>query len=150
MVFFERLESLRLKRELSRNKLCSELGVGKNSIANWEQRGNIPDGEVLTRIATLFEVTTDYLLGRTDDPHIVIYPADPDKVREHEEEMRQNREAFYSKLESEIDRAAAKRRPPEPANVSVANLIDLVQDLSEDEASKVAEYAQLLKRVRNQ
>lgn len=63
----ERLRSLRRSRELSQVQLARGLGVGKQSISNWENDNIMPSVEMLERMASFFEVTTDYLLGREED-----------------------------------------------------------------------------------
>lgn len=65
-MFVERLKKLLSEREITKNKLLTDLQLGKNSFVNWESRGTIPSGEVLTKIAEYFGVTVDYLLGNTD------------------------------------------------------------------------------------
>ena len=45
--------------------MLTDLHLGKNSFINWESRGTVPSGEVVTKIADYFDVTVDYLL--TDD-----------------------------------------------------------------------------------
>ena len=42
-------------------------GTGKQSISNWENDNIMPSVEMLERMASFFEVTTDYLLGREED-----------------------------------------------------------------------------------
>ena len=69
MSFVERLDLLIAEKGISRHKFCSKMGIGKNSVASWEIRGNTPDGEVLKKIANYFDVTVDYLLCRTDNPN---------------------------------------------------------------------------------
>lgn len=51
------------KKGISKNKLLLDLGLNKNSFVNWEKRGTSPSGETLSKIASYFNVTTDYLLG---------------------------------------------------------------------------------------
>ena len=63
----ERLRSLRRSRELSQVQLARGLGVGTQSISNWENDNIMPSVEMLERMASFFEVTTDYLLGREED-----------------------------------------------------------------------------------
>ena len=63
----ERLMCLRRSRELSQVQLARGLGVGKQSISNWENDNIMPSVEMLERMASFFEVTTDYLLGREED-----------------------------------------------------------------------------------
>lgn len=54
------------KKDISKNKLLTDLGINKNAFVNWEQHGNIPSGDIVAKIADYFGVTTDYLLGRTE------------------------------------------------------------------------------------
>ena len=44
--------------------MLTDLKLGKNSFVNWENRGTIPGGNTLNKIAEYFEVSTDYLLGK--------------------------------------------------------------------------------------
>ena len=67
LLIAERLRRLRRSRELSQVQLARGLGVGKQSISNWENDNIMPSVEMLERMASFFEVTTDYLLGREED-----------------------------------------------------------------------------------
>jgi len=67
-VFADRLRELRSISGISRKELAQGIGIAESTIANYENNLRLPDYEVLTRIADFFDVTTDYLLGRTDDP----------------------------------------------------------------------------------
>jgi transcriptional regulator with XRE-family HTH domain len=49
-------------------ELASTLGVGKTTISNYETEYSTPDIETLNKLAQHFNVSIDYLLGRTDDP----------------------------------------------------------------------------------
>ena len=80
MEFINTLQSLLDEKSVSRNKFCADIGINKNAVANWEKRGNTPDGEVIDRIATYFNVTADYLLGRTLHPDVELIPADSSKA----------------------------------------------------------------------
>lgn len=63
MSFSERLLNLMKEKKISKNKLAIDLNINKSSVYYWEQRGNIPDGDVLNALASYFNVSTDYLLG---------------------------------------------------------------------------------------
>lgn len=65
--FSKRLESLLDERGLRKADLAKHLKVERSTITRYAQ-GRVPDAETLDRIARLFSVSTDYLLGRTDDP----------------------------------------------------------------------------------
>lgn len=65
---FDRVKELSQKRGISLSKLEETLGLGKNSI--YALKRNQPSAERLQEIADYFNVSTDYLLGRTDNPNI--------------------------------------------------------------------------------
>ena len=63
----ERLTNLREEHGWSKTHTASKLGVkAMSTYANWEYGNREPDAEMLTKIADLYEVTVDYLLGRSD------------------------------------------------------------------------------------
>ncbi|EAF4220029.1 XRE family transcriptional regulator [Listeria monocytogenes] len=68
MTAFDRVKELCKKRGIPVSKLESDVGFGKNSIYSWKQ--NNPSSDKLQKIADYFNVSTDYLLGRTDNPQI--------------------------------------------------------------------------------
>lgn len=67
-MFLQKINSLIKQNNITRNKLLTDLKLGKNSFVNWEQRGTIPNGETLSQIANYFGVSVDYLLGRDAAP----------------------------------------------------------------------------------
>ena len=66
MTFQDRLIALLQEKSITKSKLLRDLGMNKGSILNWTQRGTVPSGDILERIAAYFSVSTDYLLGATD------------------------------------------------------------------------------------
>lgn len=70
MTFMEKVDNLIEKRGMTRNSLAKEIdGLNHNSFNAWSTRGTVPSGEIIARIAQYFNVTTDYLLGRTNNPN---------------------------------------------------------------------------------
>ena len=68
IVFWERLEELRKEKEISTvYKLSQEILIHKNNIAQWYKIKCLPLIDDLLIIAKYFNVSVDYLLGRTDD-----------------------------------------------------------------------------------
>ena len=67
--FFFFLRMLRKSRKVSQTRLAKVLGYGYTAIANYESGRNEPSLGDLRRIADFFDVSTDYLLGRTDDQY---------------------------------------------------------------------------------
>lgn len=68
MTIGKRLKQLRESSQLSRKELADKLDVSHWAIAKYETDERYPDHDTITRLSVIFGVTTDYLLGRTDDP----------------------------------------------------------------------------------
>jgi transcriptional regulator with XRE-family HTH domain len=68
-IFQERLKTARDGlRKWSQSELAARAGLPPSSIAHFETGSRKPSFDTLRRLANALEVTTDYLLGRTDDP----------------------------------------------------------------------------------
>ncbi|HEO6300410.1 TPA: helix-turn-helix transcriptional regulator [Streptococcus agalactiae] len=65
---FEKVKELAKKHGISLNTLEDNLGYGRNSL--YSLKNKKPNAERLQEIADYFNVSTDYLLGRTDNPKI--------------------------------------------------------------------------------
>ena len=66
MNFGERLRGLREKQNLSREKMAKMLGLSYWALSKYETGEREPDFGTLRHLADYFEVSADYLLGRTD------------------------------------------------------------------------------------
>lgn len=64
--FASRLKQLRLNKNLRQKQVANLIGVNKSAISTYENNTRQPSFEILVRLATLYRVSTDYLLGRTD------------------------------------------------------------------------------------
>lgn len=68
MSFTERIETLINKNGITKSQMLKDLKLGVGTFATWEKRGTIPSGEIISKIADYFDVSTDYLLGRDETP----------------------------------------------------------------------------------
>ena len=66
--FAARLKQLRLDNGLSMNALARELNVSKTFVSYIESAKRATPIEKLVEIADYFNVSLDYLVGRSDDP----------------------------------------------------------------------------------
>ena len=66
--FGERLASLRNSRAVSQQALADVLGVGKSAVSMMESGNRAASADVLIALADYFDVSLDYLCGRSDDP----------------------------------------------------------------------------------
>lgn len=65
---FMRLGELRKNRGISQLKMSFDLNVNQNTISRYETGEREASYEMLIKIADYFDVSIDYLLGRTDNP----------------------------------------------------------------------------------
>ncbi|WLR54318.1 helix-turn-helix transcriptional regulator [Mesobacillus subterraneus] len=72
MGFPERLRKLRKDNRLTQEELGSKINVTKVSISGYENGNRTPDTDTLQKIADLFDVSTDYLLGRSDTTNVSV------------------------------------------------------------------------------
>lgn len=61
-----RLKELRSEMGLSQASVAERLGITQQAYANYEREVRQPDLEMLLKISTLFNVSVDYLLGKTN------------------------------------------------------------------------------------
>lgn len=65
---YEKIKELADKRGISLTKLEEDLGYSRNTI--YKLKSQKPNAERISEIADYFHVSTDYLLGRTNNPSI--------------------------------------------------------------------------------
>lgn len=61
------LKDLRREKAISQAKLAEILGLTQDSVSLWEKGKSIPATQYIIKLADFFGVSTDYLLGRSDD-----------------------------------------------------------------------------------
>ncbi len=64
--FSTRLRELRLNKGLRQEQVAKLIGVNKCAISTYENDTRQPSFEILVRLANLYRVSTDYLLGQTN------------------------------------------------------------------------------------
>lgn len=67
-LFCQRLRSLRQNRGLTVEQLGKEFDVSKQTVSRWELGDRLPPLDVATSLADYFDVSLDYLAGRSDKP----------------------------------------------------------------------------------
>ena len=68
----QRILELRTALGWSQVELAKRLSVAKQTVSNWENENIQPSIEMLVRLAKLFNVSTDYLLGLDTIPRLSI------------------------------------------------------------------------------
>lgn len=94
------LERLRNKKGWSKVEVSRRLGMKASSTySNWEYGNREPDLESLQKIADLYNVTLDYLLGKDDNSDLLAAHIDDDVTEEEMIEI----EKFIKYLKSQRD-----------------------------------------------
>ena len=65
--FVERIKELRLEEGLSQAQLAKATGLSQSAIGAWEVGKNVINANAIITLAKYFGVTTDYLLGVSDN-----------------------------------------------------------------------------------
>jgi len=61
------VKALRKARKMTQRQMAEILGITERSYQRYEAERN-PNNETLIKLADFFDVSTDYLLGRSDNP----------------------------------------------------------------------------------
>lgn len=64
----DKLKKLRQGKKLTQTEFADKIGISRGTYAHYEINKRHPDYQTLIKIAKFFDVSTDYLLGVTDNP----------------------------------------------------------------------------------
>lgn len=68
MILNERLKNLRIKNGVTQKAIAEGIGVTSVSVQRFEYGTAKPKLDTVIKLADFFNVSTDYLLGRSDNP----------------------------------------------------------------------------------
>lgn len=66
----EKLKSLRIEKKLTQKQVADRIGLAISAVSSYESGNRYPSYDVLIKLAYIFHVSTDYLLGITDKRNI--------------------------------------------------------------------------------
>ena len=66
----EKLKSLRIEKKLTQKQVADRIGLAISAVSSYESGTRYPSYDVLVKLARIFHVSTDYLLGMTDKRNI--------------------------------------------------------------------------------
>ena len=81
----KRLRELRKSVNLSQSKMAEALGINQSSLNRYEHDQQIISDEALMKYADYFDVSLDYICGRTDKPEGKLFTARPNISGDNEE-----------------------------------------------------------------
>lgn len=83
----QRLKESRKNRKLTQDELALKVNTTKSTISNYENGHSTPSNDMLVLLSNALQITTDYLLGRSDNPTLTeddefrAFANDPDMER---------------------------------------------------------------------
>lgn len=77
IIVAQRLRSLRESMKISQVKMAEHVGMKQSSINRYESGEASPSFETLLKYADYFDVSLDYIFGRTDYPQGILYEHRP-------------------------------------------------------------------------
>lgn len=123
--FKNRLKELRQKNQMTMKELGEKLGYSESTISMYESGKRQPKtSNDYIRIADFFEVTVDYLLGRTDNPNAFIQILDYNNKN----------------YEFELDKLVL------PNGLTYEEMVEAIKDLKEKNA-KLEEREKIIKEA---
>lgn len=128
----QRLVNLRTKRGLTQEQLAKMLNMSRSTYAQYEVNRRTPDAETLTMLANFFNVTTDYLFGRTDIPNPDIpnekikaaITDDPDLL------------AFWEELSQREDLQLMFKQVRDLTPNSIKKIVRIIKAIEDEEANE--------------
>lgn len=99
MNYGKRIATLRDKQGWTQEELSRRLGISRAALSHYEKNRREPDFETLTKLADIFNVSIDYLVGRTNNPGSLL----DEDVRAFTDHLELSDEAILSKFSLTID-----------------------------------------------
>ena len=71
-MFSNRIKEARERKKITQKMLALRLGIAQTTVSGWENGSKRPSVDTIVQISDILDVSTDYLLGRTDNPLSVV------------------------------------------------------------------------------
>lgn len=127
MVSFERLKKLCDDQGISINTLEERIGISKNGLYAWKKK--VPGGNNLQLVADYFNVSVDYLLGRTDKKYY-------DLTKKEKTDIGQEVEAMLNGMNTSSEINFYGEPMTDEAKQKLAVALQVALELSKKEAKK--------------
>lgn len=94
-----RIAGLREERSWTQSHTAATLGISRAALSHYEKNRRKPDSETLSKFADMFQVTVDYLVGRTSIPQFTL----TDDVRHFVDQLELTDEDLLKKYHLRVD-----------------------------------------------
>lgn len=76
----EKLKSLRTEKKLTQKQIADRIGLAISAVSSYESGTRYPSYDALIKLARIYHVSTDYLLGITDSRNIDVTGLEDDEI----------------------------------------------------------------------
>lgn len=76
----DKLRSLRIEKNLTQKQVADRIGLAISAVSSYESGSRYPTYDTLIKLARIFHVSTDYLLGIADKRNIDVTGLDDEDV----------------------------------------------------------------------
>ncbi|SFI88344.1 Transcriptional regulator, contains XRE-family HTH domain [Paenibacillus sp. UNC496MF] len=90
---------LREDRGWTQEQTAALLGISRAALSHYEKNRREPDTETLSKFADLFHVSVDYLVGRTNVPHVTL----DEPIKQFVDQLELSEEEILKKFDLTID-----------------------------------------------
>lgn len=125
-VLGNRLRMLRERANMTQEQVAKRLGITRPAYTQYETGVRNPDPDTLARLADVYGVSTDYILGRTSDPNDTIQ-SDLELDEEWRDLIRQIRE-----LGTELEATALLRSATQMSKEQLRDILKVFQMIKKD------------------
>ncbi|GGG63241.1 helix-turn-helix domain-containing protein [Paenibacillus radicis (ex Gao et al. 2016)] len=94
-----RIAQLRDEKRWTQEQTAAKLGISRAALSHYEKNRREPDSETLAKFADLYQVTIDYLVGRTMNPQSAL----SDDVRDFVDHLELSDDEILQKYNLSID-----------------------------------------------
>ncbi|MCM1228341.1 MAG: helix-turn-helix transcriptional regulator [Clostridium sp.] len=71
MGFAQKFDMIMKERNITNYEMSKKTGISDSLIGYWRKGERIPKADNLLNISDFLDISIDYLLGKTDEPHVV-------------------------------------------------------------------------------
>ncbi|MDR1158864.1 MAG: helix-turn-helix domain-containing protein [Oscillospiraceae bacterium] len=164
-----RIKHTRFIRGISQKEVATTLGVAQPTVSNWEKGTKTPGASNYQRLASLFGVSVDYLMGFSDEGGLTSLPLGPPLHPPKLPEVRPPKimegtrpigdagvQEFFQDLNELVDRhqdllgaqknkpAAQEGQPASERDITMAKIAARLNEMNDKEFSRAVEIFRLL------
>ena len=82
-----RLKELRSDKKCTQQEISNKTEISRSVISEYESGKSEPTASILVKLANFFDVSTDYLLGRTDELGGTVLPSPAPELPQDEQQL---------------------------------------------------------------